>query len=134
MLKAKDIMTTDVITVGKDTPILEAAELLVEHNISGMPVVDEDMNIEGILSEKDAIQIFYCEKEKLAGECVSDFMTRPAIHFDLETDMIEVCDFLIKNIFRRIPISSEGKLVGIVSIKDVIESTLHPVWISFCEH
>jgi len=124
MLKAKDVMTKDVISVKKETSILEAAELSIKHNISGMPVVDDDMGVEGILTEKDILLIYYEKKEELEKKTVADFMTHPAISFDENLFLIDVCDFLAKNIFRRVPITSEGKLAGIISIKDVISSVL----------
>ncbi|MHC4571194.1 MAG: CBS domain-containing protein [Planctomycetota bacterium] len=123
MLKAKDIMTIDAISVRADTPIYEAVELIVKHGISGMPVVKDDMTLEGILSEKDVILLFY-EKENNENKTVSDFMTQPAMHFDKEESLLEICDFLMKNIFRRVPITSKEKLVGIISIRDTLEYIL----------
>ena len=123
MLKAKDIMTIDTISVRADTPIYEAVELIVKYGISGMPVVKDDMTLEGILSEKDVIVLFY-EKENNENKTVSDFMTQPAVHFDKEESLLEICDFLMKNIFRRVPITSKGKLVGIISIRDTLEYIL----------
>ncbi|MBL7143942.1 MAG: CBS domain-containing protein, partial [Phycisphaerae bacterium] len=52
-------MIKNVVSVKKDTPIFEAAKLLVEHNISGLPVVEDDMTLAGILSEKDVVDLFY---------------------------------------------------------------------------
>jgi len=57
MIRAKDIMSTNVISVKKDDPIFEAVKLLVENNISGLPVVDDDMILTGILSEKDVVDL-----------------------------------------------------------------------------
>ncbi len=131
-LKAKDVMTKDIISVKKDTPIREAAELLVKHNISGMPVVEDDMTLAGVLSEKDAILIFYETKENIEKKTVADFMTQPAFQFDEEKNLLDVCDFLVKNIFRRVPITSNKKLVGIISIKNVIETALQPKQESPC--
>ena len=51
MLRAKQIMTDNPVFVKKDTPIYEAVELLVQHNISGMPVVEDDMTLVGVISE-----------------------------------------------------------------------------------
>jgi len=123
MLRAKDIMEKDVISVRKETPIFEAAELMVKNNISGLPVVEDDMTIAGILSEKDAILLFY-EGRKAEHKTVSDFMTSPAVTFEEYESVLSVCDFLVKNIFRRVPITSKGRLVGITSIQDVLESVL----------
>ncbi len=123
MLRAKDIMTENIISVRKDTPIYEAVELMVKHGISGMPVVEDDMTLVGILSEKDVIILVY-GKEDDENKTVNDFMTQPAVHFDEDESLLDICDFLRKNIFRRVPITSKEKLVGIISIKDALEYIL----------
>lgn len=122
MIKAKDIMTKDVITVKTDTPIINVLELIAEHNISGLPVVEDDMTLVGIVSEKDVLSLFYDNNDDEA--TVNDYMTQPPLFFDEEENLMDVCDFLRKNVFRRVPITSEGKLVGIISIRDVIEYIL----------
>ena len=123
MFRAKDIMTKDLITVRESTPVYEAVELAVKHGISGMPVVEDDMSLVGILSEKDLIKIIH-EMEDAENRTVSDFMTQPPIGFELDEDLLDVCDFLMKNIFRRVPITSEGKLVGVISIRDTLQYIL----------
>lgn len=123
MLRARDIMNTDVISVKRDTPIFEAVEILVENNISGLPVVEDDMTLTGVLSEKDVIELFY-ESERAEDKTVNDYMTYPAVHFDQNNALLNVCDFLVKNIFRRVPVTSGGKLVGIISIQDILSAIL----------
>ncbi len=123
MLKARDIMSTDVISVKKDDPIFDAVKLLVENNISGLPVVEDDMTLVGIISEKDAVDLFY-EREKAENKTVNDYMTCPAVYFTENSALVNICDFLSKNIFRRVPVTSDGKLVGIVSVKDVLNTVL----------
>jgi CBS domain-containing protein len=123
MLRAKDIMTENTISVRKETQIYEAVELMVKHGISGMPVVEDDMNLVGILSEKDVIILLY-DKEDDANKTVNDFMTQPVVHFDEGDSLLDISDFLMNNIFRRVPITSKEKLVGIISIKDILEYIL----------
>jgi CBS domain-containing protein len=123
MLRAKDVMSTNVISVKEDDPILEAVQLLVENNISGMPVLNDDMTLTGILSEKDLVNLFY-ENQEADGKTVGDYMTHPAVSFDGNNALLNVCNFLVKNIFRRVPITSGGKLVGIISIQDILNSVL----------
>jgi CBS domain-containing protein len=123
MLKAKDIMTTDTISVTETAPILEAVELLAKHDISGMPVIEDDNTLVGVLSEKDVIILFHGNEED-EKKTVGDFMTQPPIYFDAEDSVKDVCDFLMKNIFRRVPITSKSKLVGIISVRDVLEAAL----------
>ncbi len=123
MLKAKDIMNTNVISVKKDAPIFEVVQLLVEHNISSLPVVEDDMTLAGVLSEKDVVEIFY-ESEQAENKTVNDYMTDPAVYFEEHIDLVNICDFLRKNIFRSVPVTSDGKIIGIISIKDVLSSVL----------
>lgn len=123
MIRAKDIMSTNIISVKKDDPIFEAVKLLVENNISGLPVVDDDLNLTGILSEKDVVDLFY-ESEQAEDKIVGDYMTHPAVCFDENNALLNVCNFLVKNIFRRVPVTSGGKLVGIISIHDILNSVL----------
>jgi CBS domain-containing protein len=123
MLKAKDIMTKDVISVKTDTPIYDALQYIASHGISGLPVVEDDMTLVGIVSEKDVLSLFYNNDDD-DEITVDDFMTQPPLFFDENESLPDVCDFLRKNVFRRVPITSEGKLVGIISIRDVIEHIL----------
>jgi CBS domain-containing protein len=118
-----DIMTKEVVAVKASTPIYEAMELIARYDISGLPVVEDDMTLTGVLSEKDVVSLLDTpegDEEKT----VRDFMTQPALYFDEDESLLDVCDFLKKNVFRRVPITSEGKLVGIISIRDVIEFIL----------
>ena len=123
MLRAKDVMSTNVISVKKDVPIFEAVKLLVENNISGLPVVEDDMTLTGLLSEKDVVDLFY-EGERAEHKTVSDYMTYPAVCFEDNNALLNVCSFLTKNIFRRVPVTSNGKLVGIISIQDILNSVV----------
>ena len=122
MLKARDIMTKRVISVKANTPIYEALKLIASYGISGLPVVEDDMTLVGIVSEKDVLSLFYDDDDNEI--TVSDFMTQPPLYFDEDESLLDVCDFLKKNVFRRVPITSKGKLVGIISIRDVIEYIL----------
>jgi len=123
MLRARDIMSRNVISVQKDAPILEAVKLLVENNISGLPVVEDDMTLAGILSEKDIVELFY-DSEQADNKTVEDYMTYPAVYFEDNNALLNICDFLAKNIFRRVPVTSDGKLVGIISIQDILNTVL----------
>jgi len=124
MPKAKDIMTKDVISVRRETPILQAVELLIKNEVTGMPVVEDDMTLVGIITEKDALRLFYSyEDEK--DKTVKDFMTRPAVHYNENDSLQTICDFMMINYFRRVPVTSkEGKVVGIISRPDVIKYIL----------
>lgn len=123
MLKAKDIMTKRIFSVKTNTPIYEALKIIASYGISGLPVIEDDMTLVGIVSEKDVLSLFYNDDDN-DEMIVSDFMTQPPLYFDEDESLLDVCDFLRKNVFRRVPITSKGKLVGIISIRDVIEYIL----------
>jgi len=118
MFRAKDIMTTDLITISRHTTIHDAIRILVENNITGLPVVNEDMSLAGIISEKDMLGLLYNIEDKPGS--VEDFMTEQVIFFDQEDSLIDITESFIEGNFRRVPILSDGKLVGIISRKDII--------------
>ena len=124
MLKVKDIMTKDVITVKRATPIYQAVEVLLENEITGMPVVEDDMTLSGVITEKDCIRLFYADDDE-KNKTVEYFMTRPAVYYKEDDSLQTICDFMMINYFRRVPvISKEGKVVGIVSRPDVLKYIL----------
>ena len=122
MFKAKTVMVTDIITVKKQTPIYEAIRILVEHNITGLPVVNDDMTLAGILSEKDVLKLLYETQDKPG--VVEDYMSENIVTFDENDNLIDITECLINNNFRRVPITSDGKLAGIISRKDIIKYIL----------
>jgi CBS domain-containing protein len=123
MLEAKDIMTKEVICIHKDTPIFQAIDLMAENNITGIPVVGNDGSLVGILSEQDVLRLFHTyEDEK--DRTVSDFMTQPAIHFEENEYVLDICYCLRDNAIRRVPVTSNGKVVGVISRSDILKCIL----------
>ena len=119
MLPLKSIMTIGVITVKADTPIYEALYLLAKNKISGIPVVDDEEQVVGVLSEKDVLKILF-DKKLDVNSTVDDYMSRDVICFTEEDGAIDVCKFFIRSNIRRVPIVKDNKLVGIVSRADII--------------
>lgn len=127
MLKAKDIMTTDVLAVTRDTDIYRAIRVMVENNVTGLPVVDKDRTLVGIVTEKDVLRLLY-ENEDRPGR-VEDLMTDAVVAFEEDVAIDAVATGLAANPFRRVPIVHEGRLVGIISRKDVIKQ-IREQWLS----
>ncbi len=121
--KAKDIMTKEVVSVRRNTPVEEALELLLAHEISGMPVVEEDMTLVGIVTEKDLLELLN-GPQGAKGKTVEEFMTQPAVYFEADESLKEIWKCLLDVTFRRVPVTKEGKVVGIVSRPDVIRCIL----------
>jgi len=123
MLKAKDIMAKDMVSVRRDTPVEKALELLLSYNISLIPVVEVDMTLVGILTENDLLELLN-GPQRAKGKTVQEFMTQPTVCFREDDNLEEICRCLLDVPFRRVPVTKEGKLVGIVSRPDVIRCIL----------
>jgi CBS domain-containing protein len=121
MFPVKDIMTKNVITVTRETPIMDAVKMLVDHRITGIPVVNEEKNLVGILSEFDVLRLL-TETTVDHSRIVDEFMTKKVISFEDTATAIEVCEFFLANSSkRRMPITHQGKLVGLVSRADIVK-------------
>ncbi|MHC4211748.1 MAG: CBS domain-containing protein [Planctomycetota bacterium] len=119
MFKAKDIMTNNVATASRDTDIYQAVKTMVDKNITGLPVLNDDGSLAGVITEKDALKLLY-DIENDNHRNVEDYMSKGIVSFNDNDSLIDITDCLIKNNFRRVPIMSKGKLAGIISRKDII--------------
>lgn len=122
MTKARDVMKTDLVTVGADAPLIQALELLIRHRISGLPVVNGEMKLLGILTEKDVLRLLY--EEKGAFSTVGDLMMPNPRTFQADAPLADVCDCLMANHFRRVPILEGDRLVGLISRADLMPTIL----------
>jgi CBS domain-containing protein len=113
-------MRTDLITVRQDAPLADATALLMSHRISGLPVVDAGGMLLGIVTEKDLLRVLYEEPGTLRQ--VADLMTRDPRSFGPDEPLANVCDCLMANHFRRVPVVEGGRLVGLVSRADLMET------------
>ena len=120
MVKAKDIMSTTVTTVHEYANVMEVIKLLVEHNVTGLPVVDDEGRLLGMVTEKDILMLLLYDPN-VKGKTVTDLMTTEITHFDEDENLMSIFESLVRSNFRRVPILSEGRLVGIVSRRDIIK-------------
>jgi len=112
-LKVLDVMTTQVITVKENQTTQQAARLLSQYRISGLPVVNDDNVLVGVVTEYDVIS-----KE---GQRVRDIMTRAVISVGEDTDLEEVRRILVHERIKRLIVLDQGKLFGIVSRADLVK-------------
>ena len=146
MLKAKDIMTPRPITVTPETEVLQAARLLLENSINGVPVADENGKLVGILCQSDLIAqqkklpipSFFTfldglfsissrkqiEKEvnKIAAITVAQAMTQNPVFINPDTGIEAIASLMVDEGFHTLPVVAEDKLVGIVGKKDVLKT------------
>jgi len=119
---AEDVMQCGLMTVKRKTPIYEVMNIMAKRQISGLPVVDDYMNLEGIITEKDIMKLLYDPHAKSG--VVEDHMSEEVISFNREDNLFDVCDCLINNIFHRVTIVEGSRLVGIISRADIISYIL----------
>lgn len=122
MLKAKDIMTKESITISPDTDLKEATRILVDNKISGMPVVDKNEKVIGIISEKDILNFIF--SGNFNNTTVKEAMSSEIISFSPDTDIAKISLIMGERKIRRVPILENGKLVGIISRRSIIKTIL----------
>jgi CBS domain-containing protein len=112
-----------VVTCRAEQSIRQALSLLAEHNIGALVVVDEAGGAAGMLSERDIVREA-ARDERLFGRTVGEIMTRDVIVGVPEDDLRAVRHTMTERRFRHVPVIAEGRLVGIVSIGDVVKAEL----------
>lgn len=123
MFKAKDIMTRVVVCAWPQMPIYDAIRTLAERNITGLPVVDAQLKLVGVISEKDALRTLHIPDEG-PEQTVADFMSEDVISFDANGSLVDLCDCLLEHPVWRVPITDNEKLVGIASVSDATRAIL----------
>jgi CBS domain-containing protein len=111
-MKAKLLMTREVITTSPESEVGAATRLLLQHHISGVPVVDSLGAVVGVFSTTDALA--------KQGQLVKDVMTSPAVCVGPDTSMEEVATLLVAKDINRVPVVQEGRLVGIICRADIV--------------
>ena len=125
-MKIESVLATkssDVFTVRPDQSLREAVDLLAEHNIGALIVVDEPGRPIGIISERDIIREA-ARTETVLGQPVSRVMTKDLITASPEDDLETVLQTMTAKHFRHLPIVDKGRLIGVISIGDVVKAQL----------
>lgn len=123
-MKVKSILATkgaDVITIRPEQSVKDAVILLAKHNIGALVVVNEADQPVGIISERDIIRAA-ARREDMFSRPVSKVMTKDLITGVPQDELISVAHTMTEKRFRHLPIMDQGKLVGIVSIGDVVKA------------
>jgi len=149
MLKAKDIMTGSPLTVTPDTDIISAARLLLDKGFNGLPVIDENGALCGVICQSDLItqqkrlktpSIFTLldgliplssmdtvekEMKKITAATVGEAMTENPVSVDPSTGLEEIADLMVDKKLYTLPVMDKGKLVGVIGRSDLLR-TLAP--------
>jgi CBS domain-containing protein len=140
-MKASDIMTVGAITVRPDSTVSYAARMMVEHGISGLPVVDARGSLVGIITEADLLRRpetgtagrrwldFWLDTDELArqyarqhGRKVEDVMSRNAASVEPDADVRQIVELMEARQVRRLPVVRDGQVVGIVSRANLLSA------------
>ena len=148
MIKVKDIMTKEVISVSPETEITNAAKILLENRINGLPVIDAFGRLIGILCQSDLVaqqkgipvpSVFTLlesfipltsmkridkEMEKIAALTVKEAMTLEPVTVSPETDIEDVAKLMVDKKYHTLPVVEGDKVVGIVGKEDVLKTLL----------
>ena len=142
-MKAEDVMTRDVISIAPDATVLQAARLMLQHHISGLPVVDKDGKLVGVLSEGDFLRRretrtehkrsrwleFLMGPGRIAAEYshshgskVAEVMTTEVQTVDEVTALEDIVDLMERKRIKRVPVLCGGQLVGIVTRSNLMHA------------
>ncbi|AQZ95153.1 CBS domain-containing protein [Halopseudomonas phragmitis] len=122
-VKVRDYMTTDLVTFSPETDLFRAIDTLIEHRISGAPVVDGEGHLLGLLSESDCLKgILSGSYFEEAGGRVESVMTVVVETIDADADIIKAGEHFIQKHRRRLPVMDEGLLVGQISRRDILRA------------
>jgi CBS domain-containing protein len=120
MLTAGAIMSANLVTVGPDASIEEAIELLLNEQISGLPVVDRAGRLVGVITEFALLAVAYDQRVK--NHTIYEHMTTEVITVDHDDPVSRVADLCIVHRVRRLPVLKNGRLVGIIARRDVLRA------------
>ena len=142
-MKASEVMTKDVVTVRPKTTVRDIAELMTQHRVSGVPVVDADGKLVGIVSETDLLHRAetsterrrkwwlkaFVDSDRLAREYAAshartavDIMATEVVSVDAGADLADVADLLERRRLKRVPVKRDGRLVGILTRGDLVRA------------
>lgn len=148
MIQARDIMTTDVVTVRTDTEITEAARLMLSKKINGLPVIDDAGGLVGIICQSDLIAqqkklplpSFFTmldgfitltsqreierELEKMSAVVVGEAMTRKVVTVGPEESVWDVATIMVEKNYHTLPVVENGRLVGVIGKEDVLKTII----------
>ena len=148
MLKARDMMTKDVVTATPDMEITQAARLLLENHFNGLPVVDDKGRLIGIICQDDLIvqqkklplpslftffdglipltsyRSLEKEVDKIVASKVSQAMTSDPITIGPDTSLEDIATLMVNNNVHTLPVVEAGRLVGIIGKEDVLRTLM----------
>lgn len=116
-----------IVTIKPSATASEAAKLLSEHRIGAVIVNDGDATVQGILSERDIVRELGRRGSGCLNDSVSDLMTRTVQNCAPDETAVSVLERMTTGRFRHMPVMSDGQLIGVISIGDVVKARIEEV-------
>ncbi len=120
-ISVKDVMTKNVVTANLDASVIEIAELMKRYGIGSVVVIDDKRNPVGIVTERDLVIKVLAEHRSPAETRVREIMSKPIISVSSKTGLLDAARIMARRNIRRLVVIDEGKLVGIVTSKDILK-------------
>jgi CBS domain-containing protein len=114
----REIMVPDVLTIEPEASIEEALKRLLASRVGGLVIVGREGEVEGIVTERDFVFLL---ADKVTGKRAGDYMTRKVITATPGMTLGDITKTMVRNSFRRLPVIEDGKLIGIVTTRSIIE-------------
>lgn len=125
-MKVEQVMTSHIASIKPDNTIVEAAKTMQKHNIGFIPICQEDESIIGIVTDRDIVTRCIASEKSPDQTKISEIMTQEVFSVDSDTNMSSVVDIMSEHQIRRLPVTRDNKVIGIVSIGDIAtHSGLH---------
>jgi len=116
----QDMLNRDVITISPDVPVSEAAYLMMREDIGSLIVVDKQRFPIGIVTDRDLVVSAIAEGKDPEDSIVEEIMTKDVIYVEEETNLLDILRTMSEYSIRRMPVTKNGVLTGIVSVDDLI--------------
>ena len=144
-MRVQDVMTKGVISISKYDPIMQVADILTEKNISGLPVVDKDRRVLGIITQADILSMLGVSREhtfkdllkhmlgeplplRKMGDTVGDIMTAPALTIRPDANIAEAVRIMDEKKIRRLTVvDNQNVLIGIVTRADILKAVINKI-------
>ncbi len=141
----RDVMTKGVISISKYEPVIKVADILNEKNISGLPVVDKNYRVIGIITQADILSMIGVSREhtfkdllkhilgetlpeRRMGDHVGDIMTSPALTIKPDANIAEAVRIMDEKKIRRLTVADENEtLIGIITRADILKAVINKI-------
>jgi CBS-domain-containing membrane protein len=148
MVTAREIMTQNIISVNPETEVVQAAKLMLDHHVNGLPVIDQEGRLKGIICQSDLVTqqkklplpSFFImldgyfpltspkniekELQKMAAITVKEAMTANPITVGPEAGLEDISTLMVKHNIHTVPVLDQGKLVGIIGKEDILRTLM----------